>query len=169
MASTVFIYLVDAPLVTQACLASSMAWLGEAELALYRRFVRQERRRQFVIGRVLARQALGTLLGEAAATLVIEKVDGAGPRRSGPRPVFFSFPTAATGLPAQSAPPPGSDLTSKSLIRRATLPGWQRKFSMPGSARDSQPSRRRPAYAIFTKPGARTKPVSNLGWRRRRR
>lgn len=52
--------------------AAGLGWLNEAERLRHGRFVRAERRRQFVAGRVLLRMALGTLLdvGPRAIALI---------------------------------------------------------------------------------------------------
>lgn len=77
--------LVDGRLASDALLDGFIGWLGAGELARYRRFVRRERRRQFLIGRVLARQALGALLGVDPKGLIIEDV-------AGHRPVLMHLP-----------------------------------------------------------------------------
>ena len=68
--------LVDGDTVDDALLENLLGWLSPNELARYRSFVRRERRRQFLIGRLLVRQTLAGLLGVGAQQFVIE--DGAG-------------------------------------------------------------------------------------------
>ena len=77
------VWLVDCRTVDDALLDALVHWLSAPELARYGRFVRRERRRQFLIGRVLARQALGELLGAAPDTLMIEEVAGHKPALTG--------------------------------------------------------------------------------------
>ncbi len=71
--------LVDGRTVSDALLEGFIGWLGAGELARLARFVRRERRRQFLIGRVLARRALGALLDVAPDALEIEDVPGQKP------------------------------------------------------------------------------------------
>jgi 4'-phosphopantetheinyl transferase len=56
------VWIIDGDGVTDAALASYSGWLNAAEQARYRGFVRPLRQRQFLIGRVLLRLALGELL-----------------------------------------------------------------------------------------------------------
>jgi 4'-phosphopantetheinyl transferase len=57
------VWLLDLRPVPDAALASFGGWLDPSEALRLAGFVRPARRRQFVAGRVLARQALGQLLG----------------------------------------------------------------------------------------------------------
>ncbi|ELX09985.1 4'-phosphopantetheinyl transferase Sfp [Janthinobacterium sp. HH01] len=61
-------------------------WLSASEMARYRRFVRTLRQRQFVAGRVLARMALGSLLGVAPRDVVLEDRPGQAPLLKSPAP-----------------------------------------------------------------------------------
>jgi 4'-phosphopantetheinyl transferase len=54
--------LVEATQTLDSELAAHLGLLNVAEIERYRRFVRPERKRQFVVGRVLLRQSLGNLL-----------------------------------------------------------------------------------------------------------
>lgn len=54
-------------------------WLGEDELARYRRFLRPERQRQFVAGRVLLRILLGELLDADPRSLRLQERAGQAP------------------------------------------------------------------------------------------
>ncbi|RFP14534.1 MULTISPECIES: 4'-phosphopantetheinyl transferase superfamily protein [unclassified Duganella] len=54
-------------------------WLSASEMARYRRFVRAQRQRQFVAGRVLLRMALGSLLGVAPRDIELEDIPGGAP------------------------------------------------------------------------------------------
>lgn len=56
-----------------AQLDAGMQWLGPDELARHARFIRAERKRQFVAGRTLLRLMLGELLGIPAAEVVLEE------------------------------------------------------------------------------------------------
>ena len=73
------LHLVDGHGIDDAQLAGLVGWLSEGEMARYQRFARPERRRQFLLGRVLARQMLGHLLGVAARTLQIAERPGQAP------------------------------------------------------------------------------------------
>lgn len=77
------VHLVDGRTVSDALLAGCLDWLGEGELARYRRFLRRERQRQFLIGRVLARQALGAVLGVAPQAMVLTQAAGQKPALEG--------------------------------------------------------------------------------------
>lgn len=57
------VWIIDGDGVTDAVLASYLGWLNAAELRRYAGFVRPLRQRQFLIGRVLLRLALGEMLG----------------------------------------------------------------------------------------------------------
>ena len=89
--TTAWIWMADADAVDDAALLRYREWLSDGELARYQRFARAQRLRQFVVGRVLLRMALGRLLDVApqdvvlaeqvgkAPLLVAPVVDGAGP------------------------------------------------------------------------------------------
>jgi 4'-phosphopantetheinyl transferase len=78
-AITAELYLADTRALSDARIDELMAWLGADELLRYRRFVRRERQRQFVAGRVLLRHALGRLLDVPARVLQFEEQIGKGP------------------------------------------------------------------------------------------
>jgi len=70
--------MVDAHAVPDADLPHLRDWLSAGELARCQRFVRAERLRQFVIGRVLVRMALGRVLGVPARDVTLaEQMAGA--------------------------------------------------------------------------------------------
>jgi 4'-phosphopantetheinyl transferase len=73
------VWLADAGALPESVLASYAGWLGEAERARHARFVRLERRRQFVAGRALARLALGRLLELEPAGIALQERPGQGP------------------------------------------------------------------------------------------
>jgi 4'-phosphopantetheinyl transferase len=100
------IWLVDGRGVDGALLESRLSWLGEGELARYQRFILPERRRQFLLGRVLLRMALGQLLRQAPDSIVLEEQVGQAPRlmlpglaRGGRQPAHA---VQAAGLPGFS-------------------------------------------------------------------
>jgi 4'-phosphopantetheinyl transferase len=79
---------------TSSGLASCLALLGSAEMQRYRRFVRAQRRRQFLAGRLLLRYAASLLLDVAPQALSVTERTGQAPLLSlddGRRPPFFSL------------------------------------------------------------------------------
>ena len=85
------VWLAAAGGVSDAAIDAYCDWLNEAEMQRYRRFVRRERQRQFVLGRVLLRQALGALLGVPAREVELaERPDNS--------PVLVSPECAGGGL-----------------------------------------------------------------------
>ncbi len=73
------VWLVDADEVDDDLFAACAAWLGESERARCARFVRPERRRQFIVGRALLRLALGRLLACAPETIPLLERPGQAP------------------------------------------------------------------------------------------
>lgn len=80
MAQGTSLWLADAGTVTDADLQRYLAWLTPGEQARHARFVRSERRRQFVAGRVLLRMALGPVLGVPPRQVLLEERRGLSPR-----------------------------------------------------------------------------------------
>ena len=78
------IWLADLAAVSDARLAGYLAWLGDDELARHGRFVRVERRRQFVAGRALLRLALGRLLDADPGAVLLDAQPGRAPRLLAP-------------------------------------------------------------------------------------
>jgi 4'-phosphopantetheinyl transferase len=74
------VWLVDGRTVSDVTLAGFIGWLSPSEIERYGAFSRRLRQRQFLIGRVLLRQLLGSLLGVPAATLCLSERRGAAPR-----------------------------------------------------------------------------------------
>jgi 4'-phosphopantetheinyl transferase len=73
------VWLVDAAAVPEPVLAHYAAWLGASERARCARFVRAERRRQFILGRALLRLALGRLLARDPSTIALTERPGQAP------------------------------------------------------------------------------------------
>ena len=71
--------MVDADAVADTDLLGFRDWLSAGELARYQRFVRAQRLRQFVVGRVLLRKALGGLLNVAPQEIQLEEQVGKAP------------------------------------------------------------------------------------------
>ena len=73
------LWMVDADAVADADLLRFRDWLSAGEVARYQRFVRAQRLRQFVVGRVLLRMALGRLLNVAPREVQLEEQVGKAP------------------------------------------------------------------------------------------
>jgi 4'-phosphopantetheinyl transferase len=76
--------MVDADAVADDDLLRWRGWLSPGEEARCRRFVRAQRLRQFVVGRVLLRTALGRLLGVAPQAVELEERVGKAPLLKAP-------------------------------------------------------------------------------------
>jgi 4'-phosphopantetheinyl transferase len=77
------VWLFDGRGISDAELAGFTSWLGPGEMARYRSFLRPQRRRQFLIGHVLLRQALATLFALPVRELVLEQDSASAPRLAG--------------------------------------------------------------------------------------
>ena len=102
------IWLVDGRTVDDAELARDAAWLNADEAARYGRFVQPLRQRQFLIGRVLLRRALGWLLNVPVGAISLTERPGLAPLLDHvePAPGFslsHSGPWVACAVCAQSA------------------------------------------------------------------
>jgi len=78
-AGDTLVFLADIAAVDDARLARYAPWLGEQELARHERFVRAERRRQFIAGRALLRLGLVRLLGIDPETVALRERPGQAP------------------------------------------------------------------------------------------
>lgn len=74
-----WIWMTDADAVGEDDLLRYRDWLSAGELARCQRFVRAQRLRQFVVGRVLLRKALGRLLNVSPRAVVLEERVGQAP------------------------------------------------------------------------------------------
>lgn len=79
-----FVFLSDIAVVADARLARYAHWLGDEELARWWRFVRIERKRQFIAGRALLRLGLGRLLGVDPGTVALRERPGQAPELIAP-------------------------------------------------------------------------------------
>lgn len=93
--AAVLVWLVDSQAIAPDALAGYAAWLGESERERCARFVRHERRRQFIVGRALLRLAVGRLLGRAPAGTVIHERSGQAPILVDAADVGFSISHSA--------------------------------------------------------------------------
>ncbi len=75
----VTVWLVDVASLDEGVLLALQQCLGESEMRRFRRFVRRERQRQFLVGRVLLRQVVGRLLGVAPQTIQLSERPGQAP------------------------------------------------------------------------------------------
>ena len=82
------ICLLDARTVDEAYLPTLLSWLSPQELARYRRFLRPQRQRQFLLGRALLRTLLGQALALPAASIVLEERPGQAPLAPAGAPHF---------------------------------------------------------------------------------
>lgn len=87
------LWLLDSAALSDTALDAGMAWLGEAERARHARFVRAERRRQFVAGRVLLRMAIGALANVPPRSVALLERPGNAPALLVPEgpDLFFSI------------------------------------------------------------------------------
>jgi 4'-phosphopantetheinyl transferase len=97
MAHAAAVRLVDGRAIGDEALAPFVAWLSPGEAQRYARFVRPLRRRQFLIGRILLRQALGKLLGVPAATVELVEQPGNAPRLAWPDSALPGFSLSHSG------------------------------------------------------------------------
>jgi 4'-phosphopantetheinyl transferase len=68
-----WLWMADVEAVTEADLLRYRDWLSASEVARYQRFARAQRLRQFVVGRILVRKALGALLRVAPRDIHLEE------------------------------------------------------------------------------------------------
>ena len=94
MLGSIAVWLVDARAVGNEELVSFHSLLSASEAARFQRFMRRQRQRQFLIGRVLLRIALGKLLNMATDTINFAE-------RSGQAPQLI-LPDPALGMPGFS-------------------------------------------------------------------
>lgn len=74
----------DADAVSDADLQRYRGWLTASEMARHQRFVRAQRQRQFIVGRVLLRMALAQLLRLAPQDIRLDEQVGKAPRLTAP-------------------------------------------------------------------------------------
>lgn len=85
MPGSVSLWLADGRQIDDGMLQACVPWLSEGEAVRYAGFTRPARQRQFLIGRVLARKALGVVSGIDAAMVRLEERPGLGPLVAGLR------------------------------------------------------------------------------------
>lgn len=97
MAHDTLLWLSDTAGLPEAAWTRHTAWLGASERARLARFVRAERRRQFIAGRTLLRLALARLLGLAPESFAIEERPGRAPALAVPASAGVSFSISHSG------------------------------------------------------------------------
>ena len=80
MEHKVRLWLINTAAVREEQVQALLPLLSESEAARYRRFVRPQRQRQFLVGRLLLRRALCAVLGLPADALAVEEHVGHAPR-----------------------------------------------------------------------------------------
>jgi 4'-phosphopantetheinyl transferase len=146
-------WMVDADAVSEADLQRWRGWLTPDEMARHQRFVRAQRQRQFVVGRVLLRVALARLLNVAPQEIRLEERVGQAPRLVAPlgkgqQPPGFSLAHSgrwvACAVSAQTAL--GLDIEMKDATRDLNVLAaqafdsvemslWERLQGLPGNER----------------------------------
>ena len=91
------LWLTDAGALPDATLEAYRGWLGEGERLRCARFVRAERRRQFIAGRALLRLALGRLLDLPPRSIVLRERPGNAPALDMPAPAGIGFSISHSG------------------------------------------------------------------------
>ncbi|MRW89265.1 4-phosphopantetheinyl transferase [Duganella sp. FT80W] len=84
MSALASLWMVDADAVAEADLQRYRSWLTASEMARHQRFVRAQRQRQFIVGRVLLRAALARLLGVTPQEVRLDEQVGKAPRLTAP-------------------------------------------------------------------------------------
>jgi 4'-phosphopantetheinyl transferase len=77
-------WIADAREVDDAWLCAHVGWLDESDAVRFSKFVRRERQRQFLIGRVLLKQELGRMLGVPPRAISLSAQAGKGPELDWP-------------------------------------------------------------------------------------
>jgi 4'-phosphopantetheinyl transferase len=91
------VWLADAGALSGAALDRYAGWLGDSERERCARFVRHERRRQFIVGRGLLRLALGRLLGAAPRSIALRERPGNAPALESPALAGGGFSISHSG------------------------------------------------------------------------
>jgi 4'-phosphopantetheinyl transferase len=89
--------LLDAGALDDGVLARCAIWLDDSERQRLARFVRRERRNQFIAGRVLARRTLAAVLGVAPETVRLVERPGAAPALAAPDAGTAGFSISHSG------------------------------------------------------------------------
>lgn len=108
------VWIVDAREVDDAWLSGHVAWLDEPDAVRFSRFVRRERQRQFLIGRVLLKQELGRMLGVPPREISLSAEAGKAPELASPQGAPIALSVSHSGpwvaCAASSFTPIGLDI-----------------------------------------------------------
>jgi 4'-phosphopantetheinyl transferase len=104
------VWLLDADALTDEALASYFAWLDASERERLARFQRPARRSQFLVGRVLARLALGHVLGVEPSVIRLQDRPGSAPLLLSPLTPAAGFSISHSGRWVACAVSSGSKL-----------------------------------------------------------
>jgi 4'-phosphopantetheinyl transferase len=91
------VWLLDAGALAEETLASCSGWLDTSEHQRLARFIRPARRRQFLAGRALARQALGLVLGTRPEAVRLQDRPGCAPALVSPAAGTAGFSISHSG------------------------------------------------------------------------
>jgi 4'-phosphopantetheinyl transferase len=94
---TTLLWLSDGAALDDDALAGHLDWLSAGELERHGAFTRLLRRRQFLVGRVMLRQAIGALLGVPARQVTLSEQPGAAPRLAWPERVDVGYSISHSG------------------------------------------------------------------------
>lgn len=144
------VWLVDGRLVSDAVLARCASWFSASEQKRYAAFTRPLRQRQFLIGRILLRQALASLLGAEPRELVLSERPGNAPKldRPGSEGVGFSISHSGPWVACAASPDSALGLDIEVLDPDRDLPAlaeqafdaeelaWWKGRHGPGQRRD---------------------------------
>lgn len=102
------VWLIDGRTVGETWLREHEVWLSDGEMNRYSRFVREERKRQFLIGRILLRHAVSELAGTPSKSIHVVEQPNLAPKLEGiaPMPWFsisHSGPWIACATSSQTA------------------------------------------------------------------
>ena len=106
--SDILLWLIDGRKLGDDQLVRCICWLNPAELARYRRFIRPQRQRQFLIGRSLLRAALSKLLGVEPMDISLSERDANAP--------FLNWPTSASFFSISHSGPWVSCVVSQHIV-----------------------------------------------------
>jgi 4'-phosphopantetheinyl transferase len=91
------VWVVDTAIIPGDHFEKYRGWLGADELRRYLRFVRPERQRQFILGRVLLRQSLGAVLSVPAREICLVERPGNAPSLAWPNCAKAGFSISHSG------------------------------------------------------------------------
>lgn len=96
-ANNTLLWLIDSETVEESTLAIGVEWLSPSERMRCERFVRQERRRQFIVARTLLRLALNRMVGAAINQIHLCERPGNAPELRSPALPKLGFSISHSG------------------------------------------------------------------------